>query len=169
MKNFLYGLKKGTAILAAMLATVLCLSSTASATAVQVPFGNYVGYNPLTGVAGYSGVDVAYGGPVFATTSNTTGTAVPALVVTGTNCANSTPAISGTLGTAVINSGTGLSTCTFTITNLPTVSTGYICIGVDMTTPADVLVQSAVSVNGCTLTQATKASGDVIAVFITGV
>lgn len=165
IKNFLRGLNKGTVLL---LATLLGLG-VAYGAAVQTPFGNYLGYNPLTGVAGYAGVDVAFGGPVYAATSNSTGTAVPALVVTGTNCANATPTIGGTLGTATINTGTGLATCTYTITNLPTVSTGYICIGVDVTTPADVLVQSAVSVNGCTLTQTTKASGDTIAIFVTGV
>lgn len=165
IKNFLRGLNKGTVLL---LATLLGLG-VAYGTAVQTPFGGYAGYNPVTGVAGYAGVDVAFGGPVYATTSNTTGTAVPALVVTGTSCANATPVIGGTLGTATVNTGTGTSACTYTITNLPTVSTGYICIGVDVTTPADVLVQSAVSVNGCTLTQSAKVSGDTIAIFVTGV
>lgn len=166
IKNFLRGLNKGTALL---LAALLGFGTVAFAAAVQTPFGGYVGYNPVTGVAGYAGVDVAFGGPIYAITSNSSGTAVPALVVTGTSCANASPVIGGTLGTATINTGTGLATCTYTITNLPTVSTGYICIAVDVTTPADVLVQSAVSVNGCTITQGTKASGDVVAIFVTGV
>lgn len=166
IKNFLRGLNKGTALL---LAALLGFGALAYGAAVQTPFGGYVGYNPTTGVAGYAGVDVAFGGPIYATTSNTVGTAVPALVVTGTNCANATPVIGGTLGTATVNTGTGVATCTYTITNLPTVSTAYICIGVDVTTPADVLVQSAASVNGCTLTQGTKASGDTVAIFVTGV
>jgi hypothetical protein len=160
MKTFLKALL-GTV---AGLAVAVCFGA-----ATQLTGTGYSGYNPVTGVAGYAGVDVAYGGPAYAVTSNSTGVAVPALVVTGTNCAASTPTIGGTLGTATITTGTGTATCTYTITNLPTVNTGYICIGVDTTTPADTLVQSAVSVNGCTLTQSTKVSGDVIAIFVTGV
>jgi hypothetical protein len=166
IKNFLRGLNKGTAFI---LAALLGLGTVAFAAAVQVPGTGYSGYNPVTGVAGYPGVDVAYGGPAYATTSNSSGTAVPALVVTGTSCAATTPVIGGTLGTGTITTGTGTATCTYTITNLPTVNTGYICIGVDATTPADVLVQSAVSVNGCTLTQSAKVSGDTIVIFVTGV
>lgn len=147
----------------------LGLAGLALAAAVQVSGTGYQGYNPATGVSGFAGVDVATGGALYATTSNSSGPAVPALVVTGSSCANATPTIGGNLGTATITTGTGLATCTYTITNLPTVITGYVCIGVDATTPADVIAQSAVSVNGCTLTQGTKASGDVVIIYVTGV
>lgn len=160
-------MKLFTKIVAGLLG--LGLAGLALAAAVQVSGTGYAGYNPSTGVSGFAGVDVATGGATYATTSNTVGTAVPALVVTGTNCANTTPVIGGNLGTATYVSGTGTTTCTYTITNLPTVTVGYVCIGVDATTPADVLVQSAVSVNGCTLTQSSKASGDTIIVYVTGV
>ena len=151
------------------LVAALGFAGFAAATATYVSGTGYVGYNPVTGVAGGPGVDVAVGGPVYAITSNSSGPAVPALVVTGTSCANASPVIGGTLGTAYLTTGTGTATCTYTITNLPTVNAGYVCIGLDKTTPADVLVQSVSSANGCTLTQSTKASADVVIIFVNGV
>jgi hypothetical protein len=155
LKGFLIGL--GVAV-----------AFTAAATATYVSGTSYVGFNPLTGVNGEPGVNVGVGGTSYATTSNTSGPAVPGLVVTGTSCAASTPAIKGTLGKASITTGTGTATCTYTVSNLPTVSVGYKCSGLDVTTPADALVQSVSGVNGCTLTQSTKASADVVIIDVSG-
>lgn len=154
----------------ALLGTFVGLAAVcAFATATYISGTGYTGFNPSTGVEGDRGVVVATNGTPYATTSNSSGPAVPALVVTGTSCAATTPVIGGTLGKAVINTGTGLSTCTYTITNLPTVTTGYVCSGLDVTTPADTIVQSASGVNGCTLTQGTKASGDAVIISVSGV
>lgn len=147
----------------------VALAFTAAASVTFVSGTGYVGYNPTLGVAGDPGLHVATGGLQFATTANTNGTAIPALVVTGTNCAATTPVIGGTLGRATYTSGTGTATCTYTVSNLPTVKVGYKCSGLDVTTPADAIVQSVSGVNGCTLTQSTKASADVIIIDVAGV
>jgi hypothetical protein len=144
-------------------------ASLALAAVTYVSGTGYTGFNPATSVVGENGVTVNTLGVAYATTSNTSGIAVPALVVTGTSCAATTPVVGGNLGAATYVTGSGTATCTYTITNLPTVTTGYVCIGLDATTPADVLVQSASSANGCTLTQATKAASDAIIIEVFGV
>lgn len=156
LKGFLIGLGLAVAVTAA--AAVSYTSAT-----------NYVGFNPTTGINGEPGLNIAVVGPLkYATTANSSGPAVAALVVTGTNCAATTPATSGNLGKVAYTSGSGTSTCTYTVSNLPTVSIGYKCSGLDVTTPADTLVQSVSGVNGCTLTQSTKAAADVILIDVTG-
>lgn len=134
MKNFLYGLQKGTKILAAMLATVLCLSTPAMAQ-------TYTGYNPVSGLNSTLGADVSIG---------------PVPVITG--CGTISSELGGpTAGKFLTTATTG---CAVVITFPGAAPNGWYCWVADLTTVADTFTQASFTTTSCTFTSRTIAASD---------
>lgn len=122
---------------------------------------------PTTGLSASGGGSLqlsaagVVGASISSGTSKTLGTAFGVLSTgtkfTASGCSNSTTVGGSTAGT--YNSGT-TGTCTVTVT-LPTASNGWRCTANDMTTPADVMTQTASTTTSCTIS-GTTVSGDVI-------
>lgn len=122
----------------------------------------YSGFNPTTNLNGQLGLSVAQG---------------PTPTLSGAGCGTlATVQASVQGGTSVFQFTPNLAACVITIT-LPVIAPataaqgpahGLLCIGVDETTPAATVKQTAHTLTTCVLTLASATTSDVVVVEING-
>lgn len=122
----------------------------------------YSGYNPVTNLNGQLGLAVAQGPlPIASGAGCGTLNTVKATLVGGTSVFQFTPNLAGCV-------------ITFTLPAIAPATTavgptnGLLCIGVDETTSAATVKQSAHTATSCTLTLASATTSDVVVVEING-
>lgn len=137
--------------------TILAITRTAGSSAItDVTFGNTTN-NPTYSFTGTGASTMGGSLAVTGSVSATTGFRATGTTFTASGCSNGTLVGGATAGS--YNSGT-TGACTVVIT-LPTAANGWACHASDITTPANLIAQSAKTTTSCTLT-GTTVTGDTI-------